>query len=229
MNRKITGRLLPLLASFLGLALMAVPLAQAKDLPKTTHDGMDLMPHTKAYAVYMKPGTDLKVYKRVGIMLPAVAFRKDWQEDYNDNAPMNAKVTDADMERIKNEIAEQFVDVFNEVLTKDGYEVTKETGKDVVVLRPMIVNLVVNSPDLGGAAGVSRGAVASAGQMTLILELYDSVTSDIVARIIDSQAAREQGGFQIATASANKAAANLILRDWANRLAKALGAEQKGK
>jgi hypothetical protein len=65
--------------------------------------------------------------------------------------------------------------------------------------------------------------------MTLILELYDSVTSDIVARIIDPQAAREQGGFQIATASANKAAADLILRDWANRLAKALGAEQKGK
>lgn len=225
MNRQLPGRLL---ASILGLALMAVPMAQAKDLPQTTHDGMDLVPHTKAYAVYLKPGTDLKTYSRVGIMVPAVAFRKDWQRDYNDTAPMGAKVTDDDMQRIKTELADEFVVVFNDVLTKNGYEVTKDVAKDVVVLRPMIVNLVVTSPDIT-AAGVSRGAVASAGQMTLILELYDAVTSDIIARIIDPQAAREQGGFQIATASANKAAADLILRDWAERLSKALGAEQKRK
>jgi hypothetical protein len=227
MTRRFTSILGLAAASVLMLGLAAVPLAQAKDLPKTTHDGMDLVPHTEAYAVYMKPGVNLKTYTRVGIMLPAVAFQKDWQKDYNDEAPMNAKVTDADMERIKTELADEFVKVFAEELTKTGHQVTKETGKDVVVLRPMIVNLEVTSPDMG-AAGVSRGAVASAGQMTLILELYDSVTSDIIARIIDMQAAREQVGFHIASAASNKADADLILRGWAARLAKHLGEVEQG-
>ena len=35
--------------------------------------------------------------------------------------------------------------------------------------------------------------VASAGQMTLYLELYDSETSTLLARVIDPQAAREGG------------------------------------
>ena len=227
MKKRFTTAFGLAVVSILTLGLAAAPVAQAKDLPKTTHDGMDLVPKTKAYAVYMKPGANLKTYTRVGIMMPAVAFKKNWQKDYNENAPMNAKVTDADMERIKKQLADEFVLVFNDELTKSGHEVTKETGKDVVILRPMIVNLVVTSPDKP-TAGVSRGAVASAGEMTLVLELYDSVTSDIIARIIDPQAARERTGFHIATAAQNKADADMILRDWAKRLSKNLGEVQKG-
>lgn len=227
MRKTLIGFYRAVAISVLMLGLATSPVTQARDLPKTTHDGMDLVPKTKAYAVYMKPGADLKRYTRVGIMMPAVAFKKNWQKDYNENAPMNAKVTDADMERIKKQLAEEFVTVFNDELTKSGHQVTKETGKDVVILRPMIVNLVVTSPDKP-SAGVSRGAVASAGEMTLILELYDSVTSDIFARIIDPQAARQRTGFHIATAAQNKADADIILRDWATRLSKNLGEVQKG-
>lgn len=227
MAKSSTGFYSALAISVLMLGLSAAPIVQARDLPKTTHDGMDLVPHTKAYAVYMKPGVDLKTYNRVGIMMPAVAFKKDWQHDYNDTAPMGAKVTDDDMERIKTWLAEEFVRIFNQELTKSGHQVTKEIGKDVVILRPMIVNLVVSAPDKT-TAGVSRGAVASAGEMTLILELYDSVTSDIIARIIDPQAARQYAGFHIATEASNKADADLILQDWAERLAKHLGAEKSG-
>ena len=58
---------------------------------------------------------------------------------------------------------------------EDGYPVVEEAADDVLLLRPAIVNLDVAAPE---TSRMSRGRsyVDSAGQMTLYIELYDSVT-----------------------------------------------------
>jgi len=59
---------------------------------------------------------------------------------------------------------------------------------------------------------------ASAGQMTLYLELYDSVTSDLIARLIDAEVDSGLGTIQWQNAVTNRAAADRILKRWADRL-----------
>jgi hypothetical protein len=59
---------------------------------------------------------------------------------------------------------------------------------------------------------------ASAGQMTLYMELYDSVTSDLIARIIDAEADQNAGSIDFRNEVTNMAAADQILRKWADRL-----------
>ena len=89
-------------------------------------------------------------------------------------------------------------------------------------MRPAIMNLDITAPDIQGASQ-TRGVVASAGQMTLFMELYDSSTGDIIARVIDPKAA-DRGGFaMMASSVTNKAEATRIMRVWADTLRSHLG------
>ena len=61
--------------------------------------------------------------------------------------------------------------------------------------------------------------------MTLYLELWDGGTSTLLARVIDTEADRSTGGMaEQANSVTNQAAADDILRSWAERLRKALDA-----
>ena len=93
-----------------------------------------------------------------------------------------------------------------------------------MLLRPALINVDVAAPDTMSAS-MSRTFVRSAGSMTLYLELYDSSTSTLLARVIDPQA--ERGGIaQAANRMTNRVAADRILREWATLLATRLGEVQ---
>jgi len=205
------------------VAMTASALA-AKDIPQTTHDGLELVKDTKLRVVYMAPGASLSQYKRVALLDCYVAFKKNWQRDHNsDVIGLEGRISDKDMEKIKNKVAAEFNKVFTKELeTKGGYQIVDTTGEDVLIVRPAIINLDVNAPDTM-SAGMTRTFTASAGQMTLYIELYDSVTNAIIARAIDPQADRGFGTFQISNSVTNTADADRIIRKWADILRSHLG------
>ena len=196
----------------------------AKDLPQTSHDGLELVKDTKLRVVYMKPGATLDQYKRVALLDCYVAFKKNWQRDYNrDVVGLERRITDQDMEKIKNKVAKEFKKVFTtELETKGGYAIVDTTGEDVLIIRPAIINLVVNAPDKM-TAGISRSFTADPGELTLYLELYDSVSNSIIARAIDPVAARNGGFFQLTNSVTNTADADRVIRKWADILRDNLG------
>lgn len=195
--------------------------AFAKDkLPEVDSDGLHLVKDRKVYAAYAKPGADLSGYDKVMLVGCYVDFVKDWQRDYNmDVIGLNGRVTDKDAETIKKRLADEFAKVFTEVLTKKGYPVVTESGPDVLLLRPALINVDVVAPDLNTT--VRQGAlVRSAGGMTLYMEFYDSATSTLIGRVADPQA--DDNVAHVANRVTNKAAADLILRRWADLLVKHL-------
>jgi hypothetical protein len=55
--------------------------------------------------------------------------------------------------------------------------------------------------------------------MTLYLELYDSVSSDLLARVMDTEVAQNTGDtFGYQDSQSNLVAADAILKKWADRL-----------
>lgn len=209
----------------LSLTVAFSPQLGAKEkFPEVTHDGLHLQKGTKLNAVYLKPGATLDQYDKVAILDCFVSFAKDWQRDYNDDAiGMDRRVTAKDMTKIKQHVADEFKKVFTKELeTKGSYPIVDYAANDVLVLRPAIINLVVNAPDTR-SPGMSETFVASAGQMTLYLELYDSVTSDIIARVIDAEGGRAGGIAQFGNVVTNTAAADRIMRRWADILRDHLG------
>jgi len=192
-------------------------------------DGLEKIDSRRIDDLYWRPGASLGAYKRVMILTPAVAFRKDWQRDQNRDRGVSTRVTAADMERIREALAKEFLDQFKtELQEKNGYEIVDTVGDDVLLLRPAIVNLDVAAPDVGGPTRV-RSYVASAGQMTLYLELYDSATNELIGRAIDRREGRNMGGtFQVANRITNLAEAGRILRQWAGILRRALDDQWSG-
>ena len=214
------GPVAGILASVI-LAMAMTSTAWAKEkLPEVSKDGLHLLKHTKVRIAYAKPGASLDKYTKVKILDCFVQFKKNYERDYNlGEVGLEGRVTDKDIATIKTRLAAEFKKEFTKVLTKAGHEVVDDVGPGVLLLRPAIINLDVTSPDTM-RADFSTTVVASAGQMTLYMELYDSASSELLARVIDPQAGRESG---IANRVTNKASADQILRHWAELLSKHLG------
>jgi hypothetical protein len=122
------------------------------------------------------------------------------------------------MERIKADVATLFERVFSERLEAAGYPVVDVMGDDVLLLRPAIIDLDVTAPDLN-TAGRTRNFTASTGAATLYIELYDSVTGDILGRAADRQSVRNAGGnISWSNSVSNMADANRMIGRWADRL-----------
>ena len=197
--------------------LLAATVSADSSLPEVSHDGLHLLKNTKLRAVYMKPGANLDEYDKVALLACYVAFAKNWQRNYNDQSmDLMDRVTDQDMKNIRDKLAEEFNKVFTDVLTKSGHEMVTQAGTGVLIVQPAIVNLEVNAPDLL-TAGMGQSFSADAGQMTLYMQLYDGKTGDIIARVIDPEAAGDEA-FEVRNSVTNMADAERVLRRWATIL-----------
>ena len=185
--------------------------------PQVSKDGLQLQKQTKQRLVYLKPGATFSQYNRVAILECPVEFRKNWARDYNsEHESLENRVSDSDIQRMKSALSAEFKKVFVKELTDGGYQVVDTAAPDVLVLRPALVNVDPTAPDLM-TANMERTIVKSAGEMTLYLELWDSTTNTILARVMDAEA-DQQAFAQQANRVTNTAAADTILRGWADEL-----------
>jgi hypothetical protein len=187
------------------------------DVSAISFDGMELIEDARVGAAYINPNADFSVFQRVAILDPYVSFRRNWLRDQNRNRSRNLRASDA--ERIKADVAALFKEVFTARLeADDGFEVVDFGGDDVLLLRPAIINLDVAAPDTQ-TAGRSRTFTATAGAATLYIELFDSVTGDILGRAADNQRAGRGGGnVSWSNSVTNSAEARRIFGRWANIL-----------
>ena len=218
---------LRLLSLALVVALTGCATPAEQKFPAVTHDGLKLQPHTALRAVYLKPGADLSQYNSVAILQPYVAFRKNWQRNYNEQANFEARVSDKDMQKIRERIATEFKKEFEEVLEKGGHKIVADGGTGVLILRPAIIDLDVTAPDVM-TPGMTTTFVASAGSMTLYMDLYDGKTQAIIGRVIDPEAADDSGMMQVADSVTNMADFDRIMRRWATILNEHLAKMQQG-
>jgi hypothetical protein len=181
------------------------------DEPPREWDGLVRVPHQRLDHVYIRPGVDLSEYRRIKLSPVEVAFDKQWEREQQRGTHRLGK---EDFERIRTTLAQEFRRIFVDELNQHGYQVVEEDADDVLLVNPMIVNLRITAPDTMSSGRV-RSYVASAGQMTLVAELRDSTTRELLARAVDTQQARERGRFELATRVSNLGAAREIIKKWA--------------
>ncbi len=213
--------LLSLLATIMATT---TALAKKEAPPEFTIEGLKLVPDSKLALVYVEPGANLSQYDRVYLVEPYVAFKKNWRRDQNRG--IQTRVTTNDMDRIKKNVRELFMEVFTEELEKAGYDLVTERAEDVLIVKPAIIDLDVNAPDTM-SAGRSRTYTQDAGSMTLYIELYDSETDDLLAKALDPKRDRQNGFMNWQTGPANRQAAKRMMRPWAETLVKALDEARK--
>ena len=102
------------------------------------------------------------------------------------------------------------------------------SGDDVLLIRAAIIDLDITAPDTA-SPGRSTTYTASSGAATLYIELFDSVSGQIIGRAADRQVARRSSGWMTWTNRVtNTADARRIFGSWADQLRKFLDSHYSG-
>ena len=218
------GRRLALALAIAAMAALppALPPALAADAPPAEWDGLVRIDSKQIDHLYKLPAADFSGYKRVRLDPIEVEFDKNWKPNASERSP-SQRLTDSDILKIKQALAEEFRKVFTEELTKNGYPVVQEDGEDVLRVSAAIANLYITAPERPSSSR-SRTYTTSSGHMTLVAELRDSVTGKLMARAVDSVQGRDTGNFQITNSVTNMSAARTALNKWARVLREGLDA-----
>ena len=205
---------LAVLVLLTGVAAIS-PAWAKKKLPAINDEGMELVKDSKLATVYADPGADLSIYKRIWLGDATVAFKKNWQRDQNRG--YGTRIRNHDMERILEDVATLFREVFTAELLDGGYEMAEEASADVLIVKPAIVDLDVIAPDVK-SANRSYNYSESAGEMTLNLELFDSITGDKIVKATDRKRDYDRGYMEWRTSVSNRSDAKRMMTSWAKAL-----------
>jgi hypothetical protein len=179
-------------------------------------DGLQKVSVRNIDLVYARPGATLAPYKRVRLDPVKVAFSPSWNPTRTGSL---TKLGNEEKEEIRARVAKLVEEEFARELQAGGrYQVTTDSGPDVLRVQAGIVNLYINAPDTG--IGRSRTVVSSTGEMTLIAELTDSASGQVVARVADRREANSR--VQVTNSFTNETEGRLIAASWAKALKKAL-------
>ena len=203
----------------LALALLAATPALA-DKPPQSWDGLELTKKKGLDLVYVRPNVEFKAYQDVSIDGLEVAFDKNW--DPNDSVRgTSRRMSTADIEKIRTDMATEFRKVFVEELGKGGYAVVDQAGENTLRVSPGLADVYINAPDRMEAGRVTT-YTTDAGRMTLVMELRDGPTNQLLARVIDRKSGTDMGFAQVTNSVTNTAEFRRMVRSWAQRLVKGL-------
>lgn len=219
------GKLFAILLTAVAFAALSTFSVQSKNAPPPiSHDGLHLDPDSDVALLYTKPDAQFAVYSRFKMLEAYVAFKKNWERN---TKVAGRRIPKKDIERIKVEAAALLHETFKEELDeRGGYRFVEESDDDVMILRPALIDLQITAPDVRVAGRVDQ-YVASAGAATLYLELYDSVSGEILARLIDRKRMQNYGYARWANSVTNRADAKRMFRKWAALLRTGMDEQRK--
>lgn len=176
-----------LLSILSGLLLLAGCDTPITPYPTSSPEGLTLMDHPRSQvnAIYIAEGSDFSGFEKVMILTPEIAFKPGWQENINQTRPQN-HVSPEDAARMIEVGKELMTMEFTRALQAGGYTITDEPGADVLGVKASLKDLEIYAPNANNAANpYSQTFTRGGGIATLILELSDSASGQILARVID--------------------------------------------
>jgi hypothetical protein len=162
---------------------------------------------------YMRPDASLKGYRKIMFTSIQVSFVRD----FGRGGAGRTRVSPAEMQRIRERLTETLREEATAELAKSGYQVVDAPGDDVLAIDLGIANLNITAPDTMANAGVRIFAL-SAGEMTLVSEISDSQSGEVLVRAYDREQADESITPRRITLSENRMEAKAIAREWAKIL-----------
>ncbi len=194
--------------------------ATSRPAPPEEWDGLVLRPGTRLSAIFVKPDAEIVAYRNVLLDPVQVSFARNW--DPNRGGRSSASRLNADdLAAIKTDLAELFRETFRAELARGGYLLVDEPGPDTLRVAAAIIDLYVTAPDTR-SPGRTRTYTANSGRMTLVAELRDSESGEILARAVDRRSGRSTGTLSVTNSVTNSADARRAIGIWARALREGL-------
>ena len=207
-------RLISLAAVLVVAGCATDPSIQSGPNAETTFDGLVRIDNARFAAAWIDPDVDLKKYTKI---IPGGAefeFRNVQKMSASTARRSNEKefwISDTNKQRLVDTVTE----VFTEELQKsEHFTVTDEPGPDALIIVGGLHDIVSQVPP--EEVGRSQIWLRSLGEATLVIELRDSLSNEVVYRAVERRAVENVGSQMI---RANTATTWAEVRRWARRWA----------
>lgn len=177
---------------------------------EVTYDGLHRVVHSSVQYAWAKPDISLKGYDKIlpapaGIQYRAVRARPR-------STATDFPLTDNQKERLQETVS----DVFREELAKSEYfTLADEPGPSTLIIRGGLLDVVSHVPP--EPSGRGDVYLRSVGEITLVLEIRDSLSGEILARAVDRRAAQPDAITE-SNRAANLFEVRRVARHWARLL-----------
>ncbi len=165
------------------MSAAAAPRLQTGPDAEVTYDGLHRVDRSLVDMAWVKPDLDLTGYNAILVQPAGIAFR-DVAGSGRGRTSREFPISEADRARFGETLEEAFMAELEQL---ERYEITTEPGRDVLLLIGAVIDVVSRVPP----EPIGRGGIylTSVGEATLVLELKDSMSGEILARVADRRAA----------------------------------------
>ncbi len=224
MNRTIvsTGLVVLLAAMTTASAAKKEPDIQSGPNAEVTFDGLHRVDNTKFRYVWAKPGVDLSSYNK--IMAVEAGFHYRNVRDPGGTSVARQRTQDfpiAEKNRAKFEsiVKEVFQDEMGKL---EHWKFTDQPGPDTIILFGSLYDIVSHVPPEYKGRGTTY--ISRVGEATLVLQIEDSLSREVLARVAERRAANPVGNLALARSGTVTSIAEVrrLARHWARKLRTAL-------
>jgi len=176
------------LAAF-AMAISAAPRApriQTGPDAEVSFDGLHRVDRTVMDMAWAKPTLDLTGYSKLMLATGGFAYREVDEVSRYDRSATEFPISAENRQMLEETVGEIFREEFQDL---ENWEIVTQPGRDVLILVGAIIDIVSAVPPEDRNLGRGGVYLTEVGEATLVLELRDSMSGEILARSADRRAA----------------------------------------
>ena len=195
----------------------APPSVQEGPNAEVSFDGLHRVDNAIFKLAWRDPDIDFPRYTKImpgGAFFEFRAVKKTSSASARAGSNSEFWIDDKDKEKLKVEMST----IFNEEMAKSTrFSVADAPGPDVLIIRGGLHDIVSNVPP--ERAGRGDVYLSSVGEATLVLEVVDSLSGEVIMRAVERRAAQRSGGAAMASSPVTTwAEVRRLARSWATKL-----------
>ena len=213
----------------ISLVILAIAFAGCSSAPtiqtgadaEVSFDGLHKVDNARFQSSWADPEIDFSRYSKIipgGADFEFRAVRRTGGTTRASSSASEFWISDADRERLVEETSAIFAE---ELANSTRFEITDTKGDDVIIIRGALHDIVSNVPP--EHIGRSDIFLSSVGEVTIIIEVVDSMSNEVIFRGMERRVAGRQGGQAIrANRATTWAEVRRLMRRWASTLREGL-------
>lgn len=221
---RLNSRVWPLISAAILISVALLPGCAAQGPTEArlatdeqmTHDGLYPVSNSRADAAWARPDMDIGAYNKIMLQGVGVQYRPGGAQRSSrvGRKAEYYQATPQQKERFEGVFAEKFRE---ELAKSTQFTIVSEAGPDVLLIKGGLIDVVSHvPPDQPGRHEIFLDKI---GEATLVLEISDSVSKAVIARVVDRRAAADvKDGFQRSNRAINTAEVRRLAGIWARIL-----------
>ena len=214
-------KLIVIAATLVLAACSPQPTIQTGPDAEMTFDGLVRVDNSRFANAWVDPDVDLTAYNKIipgGAEFQFRAVQKTSRTTARRSNEREFWISDSNRQRLIDTVSQVFED---ELSRSQHFTITDEPGPDALVIVGALHDIVSRVPP----EHIGRGEIwlSSVGEATLILEVSDSLSGEVIFRAVDRRSAESVGSQMVRANTAQTwAEVRRLARRWATRLREGL-------